>query len=316
MSSIYFSSKHDEFEFFMKTFFSVSMNRFRRLLNNLKKLRGKSVPKTKKSKSCKKISKIIATSSILEKQLPSEIRSDPRIENILKKHRNFLKLEPLSPLPNSPKVIKTDAKILKIHSNFLKLKPLSRILASPEYFTSRPVRKIENNFGQHAKFPELESLSPNYNIPKRVKLSNSVPVLRTSINFAQVEPQISFDYIIPSRKTTRIPYREYKLQTCNFHFSSPPKEFCTDCFITNYFGQGFYCNPQLLNTSEKFKRDPFPSFEKLTFERLIEGTEIPIFNSKDETPHQDPTASCQRHIFTPTHDGNCNDCITINDITH
>lgn len=121
------------------------------------------------------------------------------------------------------------------------MKPLSPIAESPK-------REIDSNvqFSQALKRP----------IQANNKVSSGIPKIR---------------------KVVHIPHEQYKIQTCNALFLYTRRTFCLDCFFMNFFGQGFYCDPQLLKTSEKFKNSHFPSFNKPKFDIFIEGTEIPLF---------------------------------------
>lgn len=253
---------------------------FTNLLRNLNKLRGiikRRKPYTRKRKEnesslrdinvillrhklflkLKPLSPISNTkTNILSPMIRNSPHPNPSLENyssvfdILREFKNFTNVRPISPIPSSP--ILENSLIFHSPVNSPPLTPMSSI------FSSRDPR-ISSNTSTYNYSKLISPIQDNSKLPK---ISNFELIPQTRSN--SEKPRILSDITMP-------------IITCHAHFSTDTREFCFDCFIANYFGEGFYCNPKLLITSEKFKNSFFPSFEKPEFEWLIEGTEIPFF---------------------------------------
>lgn len=126
--------------------------------------------------------------------------------DILKRHKNFLKIKPISPIfEQSQNLYQTSSDkliqyILKIHKDFLNLEPLSPF----SELTVRNDPRITNIFRKNKDFLNLRPISPISD--------GSVQLLSSNLK----------------NKSSQSERNNYK--ACHFHLSHKSSTFCMDCF--------------------------------------------------------------------------------------
>lgn len=300
-------------------FFSVNSNQFRRLVNKLNKLRGKSKRKIKSNLS----TKLINSSSEKQKLFRPYNSQDHNIKSSTLSRRktlsNLKQIETFSKATKSfvnEKNLKIDnniSKILQEFKDFLKFIPMSPIPLSPPLEDSqidpKPVKLILTIPPTSNDFHSTDNSKPNILNENSQKFGPLAPITFSKLSIESRDPRISsnsstYNKLSPNSKNY------HKNLRCNKHNHLPSFKPCIDCFFKNYFKNDPYPDQESLEVSRRFRNAFFPDFHRPGFDIDIENTEIPLFHLEKEHLDFNVIASCKQHIFT--HRTRCDICILMN----
>lgn len=170
-----------------------------------------------------------------------KIRSDPRIESILKRHQTFLKLKPLSPISISSNIANIsmdyerknydkplkDLRILSDSATYKKTLCSNNSSFHCDYHTNvRPLRPcidcfFKNYYGDDYSDSNLAHILRNF---KNYPFPNfNKPEFELTINNTE----------IPLFDTELVNNHFKSIKSCKTHIFSPPHEPCDDCMQLN-----------------------------------------------------------------------------------
>ena len=168
-----------------------------------------------------------------------KIKSDPRIESILRKHTSFLKIKPLSPISTSPErvnisLLSTPIDLIQKNSSFtLQKLPKDPRISSKSVLYKKifPSGKKNSNLrcNYHENIPTSKPyLDPNIKHVSKIFKGSKFP------NFDKSGDELLIN-------NTEIPLFSYEtaniysnsIKSCEIHIFSPPREPCNDCMQMN-----------------------------------------------------------------------------------